>query len=70
MENLNKMLEKAVDSLEDVIRGITRKDNMSPAELEHLSKSICIIERIKNIQREEGDGEDYGASSNSYRRVM
>lgn len=65
MENLNKMLEKAVDSLEDVIRGITRKDNMSPAELEHLSKSICIIERIKNIQREEG-GEEY--SENSYRR--
>lgn len=65
MDNLNRALEKAIDSLEDVIKGITRKDNMTPAELEHLSKTICTIERIKNIQREEG-GEEY--SENSYRR--
>lgn len=65
MEKLNRALDNAVDSLEDIIKGITRKENMSPAELEHLSKSICIIERIKNIQREI-DGGEY--SENSYRR--
>ena len=37
---------------------------MSPAELELLSKSICVIEKIKNIQQQGGD--DY--SENSYRR--
>lgn len=66
MDNLNKALDKAIDSLEDVIKGITRKENISPAELEHLSKSICTIERIKNIQRENDDGGEY--SENSYRR--
>ena len=66
MENLNKILEKAVEALEDNVRQITRKESMSPAELEHLSKSICTIERIKNIQRE--NGEDYATSENSYRR--
>lgn len=40
---------------------------MTPAELEHLSKSICVIEKIKNIQREENGG-DYETSENSYRR--
>lgn len=65
MDNLNKALEKAIDSLEDIIKGLTRKDNMTPADLEHLSKTICTIERIKNIQRE-NDGGEY--SENSYRR--
>ena len=66
MENLNRILEKAVDALEDNVKQITRKDTMTPAELEHLSKSICTIERIKNIQRDTGD--DYESSENSYRR--
>ena len=64
MENLNRILEKAVEALEDNVRQITRKESMTPADLEHLSKSICTIERIKNIQREE-QGE---YSENSYRR--
>ena len=57
-------MEKAVDALEDNVKQITRKESMTPAELEHLSKSICIIEKIKNIQQQGGD--DY--SENSYRR--
>ena len=64
MDNLNIALNNAIYALEDVIKGITRKENISPAELEHLSKTICTIERIKNIQRND-DNLDY--SENSYR---
>ena len=68
MDNLNKSLEKAVDSLEEVIKGITRKESITPADLEYLSKSICTVERIRNIQREEQSKDFNDYSENSYRR--
>ena len=53
----------ARETIEDVIKGITSKNDISPAQLEHLSKAVCIIEKIKSMQQQENE-----YSENSYRR--
>ena len=53
----------AIETIEDVIKDITSKKDISPAQLEHLSKSVCIIEKLKSMQQQESE-----FSENSYRR--
>ena len=53
----------AIETIEDVIKDITSKKDISPAQLEHLSKSVCIIEKLKSMQQQENE-----YSENSYRR--
>ena len=53
----------ARETIEDVIKGITSKNDISPAQLEHLSKAVCIIEKLKSLEQQENEN-----SENSYRR--
>ena len=62
-DKLNQTLQMAIDTIEDVIKDITSKKDINPAQLEHLSKSVCIIEKLKSMQQQEND-----YSENSYRR--
>ena len=78
MDN-DKTLEKIRDSVEDAIRPLLKKgEAMTPADLESLTKAVCIIEKIKRI--EDGDFDQsysmngysennpYDDNGNSYRR--
>ena len=56
-----KMLEKVKDTVEDIIKEITKKPNITPADLDHLTKSVCLVEKIRTIE----EGTD-GGNSNSY----
>lgn len=59
----NKILEKTRESLEDAIKPIIKKgEAMTPADLECLTKAVCIIEKIKNIEADyyfDDDGYSY-----------
>ena len=58
------MLDSVKDTIEDVIKTITRKPNITPAELEHLTKSVCLLEKIKTIE----DSGNYDEVEYSQRR--
>lgn len=63
----DKTLEKIRDSIEDAIKPILKKgEAMSPADLESLTKAVCVIEKIKRL--EEGNSYDDGGgySMNGY----
>lgn len=61
----NKLLEKINDSIEDAIKPILKKgEAMTPADLDNLTKAVCIVEKIKRI--EEGNSYDDGYSENGY----
>lgn len=61
----NKLLEKINDSIEEAIKPILKKgESMTPADLESLTKAVCIVEKIKRI--EEGNSYDDGYSDNGY----
>ncbi len=64
----NKLLDKINDSIEDAIKPILGKGAaMTPADLESLTKAVCILEKIKTI--ENGNSYDDSYSENySYRR--
>ena len=62
-DKLNQTLQMAVDTIEDVIKDITSKKDITPAQLEHLSKAVCIIDKLKSLQQQETE-----YSENSYRR--
>ncbi len=70
-----KTLEKINDALEDAIRPIIAKGaNMNAAELDVLTKAVCTLEKIHQIQEGGGSYDDYSRSrsyddeGNSYRR--
>ena len=62
-DKLQQTFQMAIETIEDVIKDITSKKDISPAQLEHLSKSVCIIEKLKSMQQQENE-----YSENSYRR--
>ena len=71
----NRAIAKAKEKAEDLIRDITRKEHISPAELEAVMKSVCLIMKVE--ASEGGNGSDYddgyserGMSRNSYRNEM
>ena len=64
MDNsLNQTLQHAKITIEDVIKDITSKNNISPAQLEHLANALCIVEKLNSIELQ-----DNGYSANSYKR--
>lgn len=63
--DMNKTLEKAKESAEEIIKGITKKDNVTAAELEALEKAVCLIEKIKSIEEYTNNG----YSGNSYNHM-
>ena len=69
---MHKTLEKIQDAVEEAIRPIIAKGaSMNAAELDVLTKAVCTIEKINQI--ENGTAEDYSRGQsfddgNSYRR--
>ena len=62
-----KMLEKINDAIEEAIKPIINKGAaMTAAELEVLTKAVCTIEKIKQIENEEYSGESF---NNSFSRI-
>ena len=67
MSNTNKMLDKINDAIEEAIKPILGKGAaMTAAELEVLMKSICAIEKIKQMEDAENYSEYSRNSYNSY----
>ena len=69
----NKILEKINDAIEEAIRPIVAKGaSMNAAELDVLTKAVCTLEKIKQIENGESgysyEGNSYGDDGNSYRR--
>ena len=63
MDNLNEILQNAREAVEDVIKDITSKKDVSPARLELLMKSLCALDTINSMKQK-----DKEYSENSYRR--
>lgn len=53
MEDLNKSLNALKEQLNEEIKKVTKKADITPVELENMTKTLCLIEKIKMI--EEGD---------------
>lgn len=74
----NKTLEKINDAIEEAIRPIISKGaNMNAAELDVLTKAVCTLEKIQQIQEGDNSFDDYSRNrsynsydedGNSYRR--
>ena len=66
----SKMLEKINDAIEEAIRPILSKGAaMTAAELDVLTKAVCALEKVKQIEDSENyGGYSYNDESNSYRR--
>lgn len=60
MEN-NHVLDSLKESVENELRKIIKKDDMTPTELDNATKAVCLLEKIKMI---ESGGMSY--ESNSY----
>lgn len=64
----NKILDKINDAVEDAIRPIIAKGaSMTAAELDVLTKAVCTIEKIKQIEGSSGNYDD-GNSFDEYLR--
>lgn len=66
----SKMLEKINDAIEEAIRPILSKGAaMTAAELDVLTKAVCTLEKVKQIEDSENyGGYSYNDEGNSYRR--
>ena len=63
----NKILEKINDAIEEAIKPIVNKGaSMTAAELEVLTKAVCTIEKIKQIEDADNYSEYSRNSYNSY----
>lgn len=64
---MDKTLEHLKETLEDEIKKITKKGDITPAELESVQKAVCTIDMIKKMEngQSEGmmDGDSYGYSN-------
>lgn len=73
MEELKKSLDSLTEVLNDEIKKVTKKADVTPAELENMTKTLCLIEKIISLTEkikmiEEGDeywGEE-GQSGRNY----
>lgn len=58
-----KILDKARETAEDVIKSLTKKENITAAELEGIEKAVCLIKSIKIVEAmTNGQFDDSGAS--------
>ena len=62
MDN-SRELQQIKYKVEDVIRDLTRKKDMSITDLEALTKSVCLLEKVKAI--DEGEDSERGGSYHS-----
>lgn len=54
MEDLKKSLDSLKDLLNEEIKKVTKKADITPVELENMTKTLCLIEKIKMVEQ---DGE-------------
>ena len=54
MEDLKKSLDSLKDLLNEEIKKVTKKADITPIELENMTKTLCLIEKIKMVEQ---DGE-------------
>jgi hypothetical protein len=48
---MNKTLENLKETLEDEIKAIIKKGDMTPSELESVQKAVCTIDMIEKMER-------------------
>ena len=64
---MDKTLENLKETLEDEIKKIVKKGDITPAELENVQKAVCTIDMIKKMEngQSEGmmEGDSYGYSN-------
>lgn len=65
MDELNKSLEALKEQLNEEIKKVTKKADITPTELENMTKTLCLIEKIKMITEDE-DYWEKGQSGRSY----
>ena len=63
---MERSLEELKDILEDEIKKITQKGEITPTELDNMTKAVCLIEKINMI--EEYDDDDYDDENSYYSR--
>lgn len=66
----NKALMELKESIEREIKKVTKKADITPGELENMTKALCALETIKRIESMDGgmDGEHSGRSYARYYR--
>lgn len=52
---MDKVLNDLKEMLEDELKKITKKNDISPAELDNATKAVCLIEKIRKLENP-----DYG----------
>lgn len=60
---MDKTLEHLKETLEDEIKKVTKKGDITPSELESIQNAVCTIEMINRMSQGNFDGEQ---SMNSY----
>ena len=61
--DINEILQNAREAVEDVLKDVTSKKDVSPARLEVLMKSLCALDTINTMAQKDNE-----YSENSYRR--
>lgn len=47
---MKKTLDNLKEMLEEELKKISKKGDLSPTDLEHIEKAVCIIDKIKKIE--------------------
>ena len=63
---MKKMLEQTKEKMQEIINCINQQKNISPAELEHIRKSLEVIETVKRIESFDENG--YSETSHRHMR--
>ena len=60
---MDKTLRELRETIEEEIKKIAKKNDITPAELENATKAVCLIEKIKMLERFDSYEDDYPESS-------
>lgn len=67
MDDMKKELEGLKDILKREIRAINKKDDITPLELENMTKAVCLAEKIEELE-ERMAGKEYDGYSERMRK--
>lgn len=59
----SKVLEKLEETVLDEIQKVTKKSDLTPAELDSMTKAVCLLEKISEIKSNEEFGDSYTSGS-------
>ena len=66
---MEKELSRLKEMLEDEIRKVTKKGDITPAELENMTKAVCLLEKIRELEGSEDMGYQEGYSQTMHPRM-